>query len=225
MGHCQTDAEMAVQNRLGGRVKRGAAAFYTLALVTGGMVSRAAIPIPRLSKSRKSGSAGQRTLRTSYANSNGLLGGADLQAVMVSVKRDLEAASVYEGTCYAGDPGVAECSRLPKPPIDWTSENTTCPFTDAGLCWRTNSTSVRTTTGYININHDLGLNGTSEESLDIRRSATCSPMQSNRFDRLHEGTIDVTLQFYYGPIVTMNSPETYNFSVRRVTITDGYRLL
>jgi hypothetical protein len=65
MGHCQIDAEMVIQDRLGGRVKGGAAASDILALVIGGMVSRATIPIPRLDESKKPGFTGQRKLRTS----------------------------------------------------------------------------------------------------------------------------------------------------------------
>ncbi|KAL5610921.1 hypothetical protein FOBRF1_007038 [Fusarium oxysporum] len=139
-------------------------------------------------------------------------------------KNRVESASVYERNCYAGHPSPTECNRLSTPRIPWTASDAPCPFADPSLCWKTNSTPIRMDTGYINSNYHLGINARREQSIEFRQVTTCSPMQSNHYTSNNATNVtDLVWSFYYGPL--LESEPTYNYSFRRTTITDGYRIM
>jgi hypothetical protein len=105
MCHVQIDAEMVVQIGWAAEFKG-----VLLPLVSS-LLSLAGWSTARLPLSLAWTKAGDQALLVSgvcgphIGNSNGLLDVANLQAVMVSAKKELEVASAYETTCYAGDPG------------------------------------------------------------------------------------------------------------------------
>lgn len=92
----------------------------------------------------------------------------------------LEAASLYESQCYASQANSSDCLTLPARRIEWTMQDTSCPFQDPTLCIKTNNVPILLDTGYINSNAHLGINAPTPESVEYRKIAACSPMQTNR---------------------------------------------
>jgi hypothetical protein len=71
------------------------------------------------------------------------------------------------------------CRDLPVDRLNYTMEDVECPF-NGDICITNGSTPLRIDSGFINSNHHLGLNSRIEDSVDIRRIVTCSPLKERR---------------------------------------------
>jgi hypothetical protein len=152
-------------------------------------------------------------------------------------RRRLEAASVYESQCYAPRANSSDCLTLPAGRLEWTMRDTSCPFQDPMLCIKANNTPVLLDTGYINSNTHLGINAPAVETVEYRKTAACSPMQTNRWRRSYEAsdffcspdkppcepTQFLTFSYDYGPLKNPESNETFSTTLFP-TLKDEYRV-
>jgi hypothetical protein len=144
----------------------------------------------------------------------------------VYYKDRLESASTYERQCYSQPLDSLECTQLPVPRLNWTTDDAACPFVDTGLCIKTNSTPVKMDSGYINSNTHLGVNAKLEDTIEYRKVATCSPIQPNHVVLISANdTRDDVFQYHYGYNFALNSEQTFNYSVNYLSLIDGYRIM
>ena len=149
------------------------------------------------------------------------------QLLTVYQSNRMDSAAIYEAQCYADrlreGGGGPECERFAVPRIAWTAEDAPCPFADPTLCTAVNSVPVRMDTGYVNSNAHLGVNAAPEDTVEFRKTATCSPMLSG-YAVFENGTsiYNSTFRYYYGP--TADSPATYTYPAKWLENTGNYRI-
>lgn len=93
----------------------------------------------------------------------------------------------YVQSCVMGSESLPECDRFQKPKVAWTSSNVTCPFQD--LCLGPPNSSLLMETGLIDSREDLGINSRDEDRVQVRRSATCSPITTDGYTKRGNTTI------------------------------------
>lgn len=132
----------------------------------------------------------------------------------------LNAASAYVGQCPYERYNAPECGMLPVPAVNWTIEDVPCPFPDPDFCVLTNSTPMRIQTEFINSNTHLGVNNKFKDSVEYRKVATCSPVQT-------VGVLEsngLTFHLKYGESVHNAFNSTWNFTVITHDHINGYSL-
>lgn len=139
------------------------------------------------------------------------------QAEYIYLKSRLEAAMMYERLCYSAgaDVSAPECSRFPVPVIEIEEQDIPCPFPDSSLCITTNSVPVRFV-ATVNSNRHLGINADARDTIIYRRTAECSPIQSDHTIRRADATA-----FMYGPFAQNEETFLYSDTLRSV---DNYRI-
>jgi len=88
----------------------------------------------------------------------------------------------HQKICYTGDQQSIlhpACRTLPGERLNYTVEDVECPFNN-GICITNGSTPLKIDSGFINSNHHLGLNSKMDDSIDVRRIVTCSPLKERR---------------------------------------------
>ncbi|KAL0263642.1 hypothetical protein SLS55_002623 [Diplodia seriata] len=149
----------------------------------------------------------------------------DVQSFGVYWTDRMESATTYVRQCYGDTNSTGSCGKLPASRLNWTTSDGACPFTDSDLCITNNSVPFVMDTGYINSNHDLGMNDAAEDAIDYRKIVTCSPMVSDYVDLVYRNETDENvLRYYYGDNTSLNSTSTYNYSGNYLRYVNGYTL-
>ncbi|KAL1646101.1 hypothetical protein SLS58_003521 [Diplodia intermedia] len=149
----------------------------------------------------------------------------DVQSFGVYWTDRMESATTYVRQCYGDTNSTGSCGKLPASRLNWTTSDGACPFTDSDLCITDNSVPFVMDTGYINSNHDLGMNDAAEHAIDYRKIVTCSPMRSDYVDLVYRNETDENiLRYYYGDNTSLNSTSTYNYSGNYLRYVNGYTL-
>jgi hypothetical protein len=126
----------------------------------------------------------------------------------------LDYASSYQSQC-SGDHSEQSrfCDRSPVHLHNWEVSDGKCPFTEQSLCISTNSTPVIIDSGFINSNTHLGINAPRGKTIEYRKIATCSPMDST-FTQTVQDTVTKLeeTRYYYGPSLLSNDKESFTYS-------------
>jgi hypothetical protein len=87
-------------------------------------------------------------------------------------------AETYVAQCYVPSPDPFKCGYLPQAQIKWTGNNTRCPFASDNICL---VLAYQVDSGYMDSDHDLGINAAPSNRVQIRKLATCSPIHGKPF--------------------------------------------
>ncbi|KAK5652226.1 hypothetical protein OQA88_10723 [Cercophora sp. LCS_1] len=121
----------------------------------------------------------------------------DTLAWFTWAKDRMTVANTYQLQCYGGhnssSSDASKCTDFPVSRIPWTTSDAGCPFADSDLCVSVNSTPIRMDSGYINSRTHLGVNVPTEDTVDYRYVAVCSPLVTD-FNRTRNGET----KYYYG---------------------------
>ncbi len=132
-------------------------------------------------------------------------------------------AETYVSQCYGSSPSNSgACGVYAATSINFTSNDTDCPFSSQDICITTNSTPFQLDSGPIDSQNDLGINSVPSDRVTYRKVTTCSPIHSTRFARIiwANETSEKSLwpsdtrlqQFYFGPITGANVTWTFQYS-------------
>lgn len=121
----------------------------------------------------------------------------------VYMKNMAQSSRQYVQNCLSQSQALPECDMFKRSQLNWTTRNTTCPFT-GGLCLGSSNGSIQLDTGLIDSRNDLGINSQDDARVQYRRVTTCVPIVNDeRYVRIENTTVDNTTYLlaaaFYGP--------------------------
>lgn len=140
----------------------------------------------------------------------GLSGYDDFVKIRPYLSQRTALSVAYVQRCYNNNANSRDCSLFHKPRLPWTADrNATCPFpSERGICL-SNSRNLHLDSGYIDSDHDLGINSPPGTKFLYRSVADCAPLKTTGYtrystvvpsaDELASGQINRTVaQYFYG---------------------------
>lgn len=145
----------------------------------------------------------------------------DINMILVSAFESYLGTIVVESEEYdqgwlAGQQSLPECSKFQTRQLNWTSTKALCPFGD--LCLGPANGSLQMTTAFLDSRDGLGINRRHEDRVQLKKVATCIPINPDGYTRNSTTTIDyesfsgvdraITVNYtaaFYGPSTTNNT--------------------
>ena len=152
--------------------------------------------------------------------------------------KNLQAAQVYKRECYEATTASPACSVYAQKSLPFIQANVSCPFgkdfNGNSLC--TVETALNLDTGLLDSNDFLGINAPPENRILLRRSSTCSPINSTGYAKprnrpktenyttwdFNFGRVDGSLEVDPSKADHPNSTYAYDTSIMRLQFP--YRL-
>lgn len=110
----------------------------------------------------------------------------------------VESSREYVQSCINEPETLPECDRHKKQQLNFSSRRVPCPFED--LCLGPLNNSLALDSGFLDSRDDFGINAKDEDRIQIRITATCSPITTEGYTK--SGTTLLNYQAY-------NKPDTY----------------
>lgn len=153
--------------------------------------------------------------------------------------KNMQAAKVYTRECYEATTASPACGVYPQKSLPFALANVSCPFGEDSkgnsLC--TVDSALNLDTGLLDSNSLLGINASPENRILLRRSSTCSPINSTEYakPRSQPKTDNYTTwDFNFGPLdlslgtsstTTGDHPDfTYAYDTSIIRLQYPYRL-
>lgn len=90
----------------------------------------------------------------------------------------------YAQRCYVSNANSRDCSVFYQPRLHWMAvRNATCPFPGGEDICLSNSSNLRLDSGYIDSDHDLGINSPPGTRFLYRSVAECAPLKTKGYAR------------------------------------------
>jgi len=133
----------------------------------------------------------------------------------------------YVQNCLTQEQSLPECNVFRKSQLEWTIQNTTCPFS-GGLCLGPTNASLNFDTGLIDSRDDLGINSRDANRIQYRKLTTCIPISTDDFVKVYNITVDQSTfeaaAAFYGPNYNPSSEAVTNGSIANATyVTSDFR--
>lgn len=109
----------------------------------------------------------------------------DSFAVIMPYASQRTASSMaYAQRCYNNDANPRDCAIFLQPRLRWTADyNATCPFPGGKDICLSDSGNLQLDSGYIDSDHDLGINSPPETRFLYRSVAECAPLKTKGYTR------------------------------------------
>lgn len=132
------------------------------------------------------------------------------------MSKSVSSSFSYAQRCYRKDVNPRDCAIFIQPRLRWkTDRNTTCPFPDKNICL-SDFGNLRLDSGYIDSDHQLGINSSPEMRFLIRSVIDCAPLRTRGYTKnttLVNQEAEATItEYFYGKVHggRRNSTSQYN---------------
>lgn len=138
--------------------------------------------------------------------------------ILPYVSQRMVLSLAYAQRCYNNNTNsrARDCSVIYKPRLHWTNHrNATCPFPGGEDICLTSSSNLRLDSGYIESDHDLGINSPPGTKFLYRNLVDCAPVKTKGYTKetLAKTYVNQTIfQYFYGELPNYDKNFTYEYA-------------